>query len=553
MSTKLLIVGGVAGGATAAARARRIDENAEIVLFERGPYISFANCGLPYYVGQVITQRGDLLVTTKEDFAARYNVDIRDRTEVVSIDRKEKAITAANLETGTVYKESYDRLILSPGAEPVRPPLPGIDLDGIYPLRNIPDSDRIMDKLDQIQPKAAVVVGGGFIGLEMAENLAHRGLETTVVEMADQIMAPLDPEMAGMVQAHMESQGVQVHLQDPVQSFSAQGDRIETTTKSGRKLVADLVILSIGVRPEVKLAREAGLAVGSLGGISVDMTLRTSDPEIFAVGDAVEIRDLITGQPTLTALAGPANRQARVAADNAMGRRTIFKGTIGTSIVKVFDLTVAATGANEKNLTRYGIPYLVNYTHGRSHTTYFPGATEMALKVVFSPAEGRLLGAQIVGRDGVDKRIDVLATAIMTGLTVFDLEELELAYAPPFGAAKDPINIAGFAAANILKGDMDIALDREIEERMARGEVLIDLRGPDELEAVPPISGALHIPLPQLRGRLSELDPKKSYVPYCGEGMRGYIAHRILVQHGFSSRNLSGGLKLHGLGVKKSE
>jgi len=550
MGIKLLIVGGVAGGATAAARARRLDEGAEIILFERGEHISFANCGLPYYVGGIIAERNDLLVTTPEAFRKRYNIDIRVFSEVTAVHPGSREIEVRDQRAGVIYRESYDKLILSPGAEPIKPPLEGIEIDNIFNLRNIPDSDRIKQYLDKQRPRSAVVVGGGYIGLEMAENLVHRGVETTVVEILDQVMAPLDYEMAAIAHAHLKEKGVQCELGNGVKSFSRRGDRVLVSTQNGRVIECDLVIMSVGIRPENRLAKKAGLEIGERGGIKVDATMRTSDAHIYAVGDAVEVRDFVTGQPTMTALAGPANKQARIAADNALGRRSLFNGTTGTAIVKVFDLTVACTGASEKTLNQYKLPYLVSYTHSGSHASYYPGATSTAIKLLFSPSNGKILGAQIVGRDGVDKRIDVLATAIRGSMTVYDLEELELAYAPPYSSAKDPINIAGFVAANILKGDVENVTWRELASLDRDENILVDLRNKDELEKSGVIEGALHIPLPELRRRVPELDKGKTVIPFCAVGQRAYVGHRILVQQGFRSRNLSGGYRTY-LGAKE--
>jgi NADPH-dependent 2,4-dienoyl-CoA reductase/sulfur reductase-like enzyme/rhodanese-related sulfurtransferase len=550
METKLVIVGGVAGGATAAARARRLNEHARIVLFERGEHISFANCGLPYYIGGVIEDREKLLVTTSEAFMKRYRVDVRTNCEVTSIDRHLNEVHVRDIISGESLSESYDKLILAPGAEPMKPPIPGIDLEGVLHLRNIPDSDRIKDTIDRQGPESAVVVGGGFIGLEMAENLVHRGVKTTIVEMADQVMAPLDPEMAGIVHAHLKEQGVSLALGQTVSGFDRRDRGFLVLTAEGREIPCDMVILSIGVAPENTLAKNTGLELGERGHIKVDAAMATSDPNIYAVGDAVETRDLVTGFPTAIALAGPANKQGRIAADNAMGRRSVYKGALGTSIVQVFKQTIAGTGAGTKTLVKLGIPYLESYTHSGSHASYYPGSSPMAIKLLFSPGNGRILGAQIVGEEGVDKRIDVLATAIHGNMTVFDLEELELAYAPPYSSAKDPLNVAGFVAANILRGDMDIVHWHEYVEMQGDEEVLIDLRSAKEVEASGIIPGSLHIPLEELRSRLSELEKEKEYIPYCAVGMRGYLAHRILLQNGFTSRNLSGGYRTF-LGAKE--
>jgi len=550
MGTKLLIVGGVAGGATAAARARRLDERAEIILFERGEHISFANCGLPYYIGEVIKKREDLLVTTAEAFSDRYNIDVRIFSEVIAINTKNKQVEVKNIKTGETYKESYDKIILSPGAEPVKPTFKGIELDNIFNLRNIPDSEHIKAHVDIKRPESAVVVGGGFIGLEMAENLVHRGVKTTIVEILDQVMAPLDYEMAAMVHAHLKEKGVICELGNGVESFSKKGDRIIVLTNKGHSIECDIVILAIGIRPENRLAREAGLEIGTYGGIKVDATMRTSDPDIYAVGDAVEVKDFVTGIPTMTALAGPANKQGRIAADNALGRKSMFRGTLGSTVVKVFDLTIASTGASEKVLKRNKIPFLVSYTHSGSHASYYPGATMMAIKLIFSLSSGKILGAQIIGTKGVDKRIDVLATAIHGAMTVYDLEELELGYAPPYSSAKDPINIAGFVATNILKGDIENINWDDLGGLNRNQNILIDLRNKDELDTAGVIEGAVHIPLNELRQKLPELDKEKNYIPFCAVGLRAYLGHRILVQNGFQSKNLSGGYKTY-LGAKE--
>lgn len=550
MGTKLLIIGGVAGGATAAARARRLDEGAEIILFERGSHISYANCGLPYYIGGAIKNREDLLVTTPKKFMERYNIDVRVCSEVTAIDSQHKHIAVRDLNTGDTCEERYDKLILAPGAEPIKPPFEGVELEAIFNLRTIPDAEGIKNYTDAKNPESAVIVGGGYIGLEMAENLTLRGVKTTIIEMLDQVMTSLDYEMAAIVHAHLKEKGVHCVLGNRVTSLSEENGRIGILTNGGHHIDCDMVISSIGVTPENKLARDAGLEVGTRGGIVVDATMRTSDPDIYAVGDAVEVKDFVTGAPTMTALAGPANKEGRIAADNAMGRKSTFRGTIGTAVVKVFDLTVASTGATEKALKGNEIPYLASYTHPGSHASYFPGATMMAIKLVFSPSSGRILGAQIVGGEGVDKRIDVLATAIRGQMTVYDLEELELAYAPPYSSAKDPINIAGFVAANMLKGDLETINWDEIADIDRDKDVLVDLRNRDELDTAGTIEGAVHIPLNELRGELSGLDRSKSYIPFCAVGFRGYLAHRILVQNGFASKNLSGGYKTF-LGAKE--
>ena len=543
MDTKLLIIGGVAGGATAAARARRLNERAKIIILERGEHISFANCGLPYYIGGVIKDRDNLLVTTPEDFEARYDVEVRINSEVLSIATDKREILIRDSKYGRSYTESYDTIILAPGAEPVMPPIPGVELDGVFHLRDIPDSDKIKQIIGLKKTTSAVVVGGGFIGLEMAENLVIRGIETIVLEMGNQVMAPLDTEMAAIVHAHLKYRGVNLALGQRVKSIVSKDGRLWVSTEQGKEFGCDLVISAIGVTPENRLANEAGLKLGPRGHIQVDATMRTSNPHIYAVGDAVEIKDFVTGFPTAVALAGPANKQGRVAADNAMGRRSIYRGALGTSIVKVFDLAIASTGSNEKTLVRQGIPFMVSYTHSGSHASYYPGSSPMAIKLIFSPSSGNILGAQIVGSDGVDKRIDVLATAIHAGMTVLDLEELELAYAPPFSSAKDPVNMAGFVASNILKGDMDVAHWHELAALIQSGAVLLDLRGEEEIRAAGAIPDSIHIPLDKLREELPNLERNKEYIPYCAVGMRGYLAHRILIQNGFNSRNLSGGYR----------
>jgi NADPH-dependent 2,4-dienoyl-CoA reductase/sulfur reductase-like enzyme/rhodanese-related sulfurtransferase len=549
MPIKLLIVGGVAGGATAATRARRLDEHAEIVLFERGEHVSFANCGLPYFIGEIIKEREDLLLTTPEALRARYAIDVRNFSEVMAVDAAHKQVTVRNTQTGETYRESYDKLILSPGAEPMRPPIEGLDLENIFSLRNIPDTDRIKAFVDSRNPESAVVVGGGFIGLEMAENLVDRGVKTTVIEMLDQVMAPLDFEMACVVHRHLEDKGVDLELGNGVRGFSQQGERIKVSTTKGLDLECDLVILSIGVQPESKLAVEAGLEVGDRGGIVVDAKMTTSDPDIFAVGDAVETVDFLTRRPTMVPLAGPANKQGRMAADNVMGRESRFLGTLGTAIVKVFDLTVACTGLNEKSLEREGIPYLRSYTHSGSHAGYYPGAERLTIKLLFSPGDGKILGAQIIGKEGVDKRIDVIATAIHAAMTVHDLQALELAYAPPFSSAKDPVNIAGFVASNLLKGDVENVYWHDL---YAEENVLVDVRSSEEIEENGAVEGSLHIPLDELRERLKDLDRTKTYVLFCAIGLRGYIACRILVQNGFEAKNFSGGYEIYRCAVAET-
>ncbi len=535
---KVLIVGGVAGGASAAARLRRLDETAEIILFERGEYISFANCGLPYYIGNVITNRESLLVVTKEMMRDRFRLDIRTNCEVLSIDRGNKKVKVHDAVTNNEYHESYDKLILSPGAAPLRPPLPGVNGSRIYTLRNIPDTDAIRKVVDSGTVRSATVVGGGFIGIEMAENLKHRGVDVTLVEMLPQVMAPLDIEMAAIVHQHLKLKGVHLALGDGVAGFEEKGQRVTTTLASGQKVESDIVILAIGVKPEIKLAVEAGIETGR--GIVVNEAMLTSDPDIYAVGDAVEIREFQSGSQTLVPLAWPANKQGRIAADNIAGLRSVYQGTQGTSIVKAFDLTVATTGLNEKQLVKAGIPYLKTYTHSGHHAGYYPGAIPMSIKILFSPDDGKLLGAQIVGIEGVDKRIDVLATAIRARMTVFDIESLELAYAPPYSSAKDPAIMAAFVAGNVLSGRVRIIHWDQIAALDGKHDWLLDVRAEDEFE-LGSIEGATNIPVNALRERLGEIPADKRIVVFCQVGLRGYIACRILMAAGLDCVNLSGG------------
>lgn len=548
---KTIIIGGVAGGATAAARLRRNSEAAQIVLVERGPYISFANCGLPYHISGAIAEREQLLVTSAEAFHERYRVDVRVRTEAIAIDRANRTVRMRNLETGEEYDERYDRVLLSPGAEPVRPRLPGIESPRVFGLRNIPDLDRIMQHLDEMQPRRAVVIGGGFIGVEVAENLHERGLFVTLVEGADQILAPFDPEMAAIVHAHMREKHVELYLSAKVERFEDKADHTVVYLHNGKRLQADIVILAIGVRPETTLARAAGLEIGATGGIRVDEYLQTTDPAIFAVGDATEVTQTISGKPALIPLAGPANRQGRIAADNMLkGRHTAYKGTLGTAILKAFDLEAASTGLNEKQLRAAGVPYLRTITHGGSHASYYPGAMPISLKLIYTP-EGRILGAQAVGADGADKRIDVIATAIHAGMTVNDLADLELAYAPPFSSAKDPVNIAGYVAGNVLRGEHKVISWDELQARDPGSVQLIDVRTAEEFE-LGSIPGARHIDVNTLRERLDEVARDKPVVIFCQVGLRGYLAWKILQQSGFSDvLNLSGGYKTWAWAVEK--
>ncbi|HCI52725.1 MAG TPA: pyridine nucleotide-disulfide oxidoreductase [Gallionella sp.] len=551
---KVIIIGGVAGGATAAARIRRNDERAEILMIERGPYISFANCGLPYYISGTIEQRDQLLVTSEPAFEARYRVDVRSKTEAIAIDRNAKVVRLRDLASGDEYDESYDKLLLSPGAEPVRPKLPGIDSPRIFGLRNIPDLDRIMAHLEQHAPRRAVVIGGGFIGIEVAENLHEKGIFTTLVEGADQILLPLDYEMAAIVHSHMKDKNVELYLSDKVERFEDRDDHTVVYLGSGRRLQADMVVLAIGVRPETTLARACGLELGSTGGIKVDSYLQTSDPDIYAVGDAIEVTQFISGLQALIPLAGPANRQGRMAADNIVfGNAQQYRGTQSTSILKAFDLAAATTGLNEKQLTAAGIPFLSCITHSGSHASYYPGAKQISLKLLFTP-EGKILGAQAVGADGADKRIDVISTAIHGNLNVEDLAELELAYAPSFGAAKDPINIAGYVAVNLLNQSHEMIGWRELHERLLAKSSelqLIDVRTAEEYE-FGSIATARNFDVNQIREHLDELDRNAPVVVFCQIGLRGYLAYRILKQHGFTQvSNLSGGYKTYSWAVDK--
>ncbi|MCS2892212.1 DsrE/DsrF/DrsH-like family protein [Parabacteroides faecis] len=540
---KYLIVGGVAGGATVAARLRRIDENAEIILFERGKYVSYANCGLPYYIGGTIAERDKLFVQTAQGFTARFNIDIRTEQEVTAIHPKEKTVEITDINTARTYSENYDKLILSPGAEPLRPGIEGINSDKIFTLRNVPDTDTIKKYVSRSNPRHAVVVGGGFIGLEMAENLHQLGIQVAVVEMANQVMAPLDYSMAAIVHQLLTDKQVDLRLEDGVSRFEETPEGIIVHLRSGKQITTDLVILSIGVRPETRLAKEAGLSLGTLGGIAINDYMQTSDPDIYALGDAVEVRHLVTGKPALIPLAGPANKQGRIVANNIVyGNRETYPGTMGTSIAKVFDLTVAAAGANAKLLKREGITYQSSYTHSASHAGYYPGAVPMSVKILFSPENGQLLGAQIVGFDGVDKRIEMFAQVIQRKGTVYDLATLEHAYAPPYSSAKDPVNMAGYVAENILTQKVEIVHWRDITG-LQKDTLLLDVRTADEY-SLGTLPNAINIPVDELRTRLSELPKDKPIVVSCAVGLRGYLAYRILTQHGFKNvKNLSGGYK----------
>jgi len=561
---KVIIVGGVAGGASCAARLRRLDEKAEIIMVERGPYVSYANCGLPYHVGGVIEQEASLLVATEQMFRAQFAIDCRTRCEVVGISPKQKAVELKNHVSGEVTTEKYDKLVLSPGAAPIRPPLPGIDLPGIFSVRTVPDARNIREWLERgvaagscintytgfqtvTKPKRAVVVGGGFIGLEMVENLVHRGLEVTLVEKLNQVMPPLDPEMARIVERYMVKHGVRLELNDGVAGFQQSTDgSLEVLTSAGKRHPADIVILAIGVRPETALAKMAGIEIGQRGGIRVDEQMRTTNPDIFAVGDAVEVRDFVTGQWTLIPLAGPANRQGRIAADVIAGRDSRFRGTQGTSICQIFEAAIAQTGASEKILAQLGEKDFEKiYLYPNSHAGYYPGAKMLAIKVLFRKSDGRLLGAQVLGEDGVAKRIDSFAMALQMRCTIYDLEEAELCYAPPFGSAKDPVNFAGMVAANILRGDVPLGHWDSVD-----GGFLLDVRNPPEL-AVESVPGAFNIPLPQLRARLGELPRDREIHVFCRSAQRSYYATRILLQNGFEVRNISGGMLSRSMVVAK--
>lgn len=542
---KYIIVGGVAGGATAAARIRRLTEDAEIVLFEKGEHISYANCGLPYYIGGVIEDRDRLFVQTPEAFGKRFNIDVRILSEVTAIDAEAKQLTVHTAD-GKEYVESYDKLLLSPGASPVVLPLEGIDSKGIFTLRNVSDTDRIKAYMAEHKVKRAVIVGGGFIGLEMAENLKHAGAQVAVVEMANQVMAPIDFSMAALVHEHLQQQDVRLYLEQAVEGFSREGDELSVHFKSGVSLKADMVLLSIGVRAETHLAQTAGLKIGEMRGIWVDEYLQTSHEHIYAVGDAIEFPHPITGKSWLNFLAGPANRQARIVADNmVLGNRLKYEGSVGTSIAKVFDITVASTGLPAKRLKQMEMPYLSATIHSGSHAGYYPGSRQMDIKITFSPSDGRLYGAQIVGYEGVDTRINLYALAIKTGATVDDLTRLEHAYAPPFSSAKDPVAISGYVAGNILAGKMTPLYWRELEQADTTKVILVDVRTADEY-ALGTIGGAVNIPLDDLRERMGEIPTDVPVWLFCGVGLRGYLASNILKANGYRDvRNLIGGLKTY--------
>ena len=544
---KHLIIGGVAGGATAAARIRRNDEKAEIILFEKGEYISYANCGLPYYIGGTIKERDSLFVQTPKSFGQRFNIDVRTQNEVVAIDTEKREVRVKGRD-GKEYIESYDRLLLSPGATAVKPPIKGIESDGIFTLRNVYDTDRIKEYITKHRVRSAVVVGGGFVGLEMAENLHEAGAKVSVVEMAPQVMAPIDFSMVQIVHEHLVAKGVELYLGEGVVAFERSGDRVDVVLSSERTIPADIVILSIGVRPTTALAREANIALGEVGGISVDSFMQTSAEGVYAVGDAVEFQHPLLNKPWLNLLAGPANRQARIAADNMVfGNHTEYEGSIGTAIAKVFDITVASTGVPAKRLKELNTPYLTATIHPNSHANYYPGAMPMTIKVIFSPDNGKLLGAQIVGVDGVDKRIDSFAMAIKQGLSITSLMEIEHAYAPPYSSAKDPVAMSAYVAGNILNGKMTPLYWRDLLSTKSEERVLIDVRTPEEY-ALGTIDDAINIELDTLRERLSEIPRDKPIFLFCGVGLRGYLASNILKANGFSDvRNLIGGIRTYNI------
>ncbi len=544
MAKKVVIVGGVAAGASTAARLRRLDEDTQIVMVERGEYISFANCGLPYYVGGVIERRESLLIQTPRSMFRRFNIDVRNNSEVEEIIPQNKEVVIRNNLDGNVYNENYDYLVLCPGASPIVPNIPGADQPNVFTVRNVPDSDRIKHYIEMYQPQHAVVIGGGFIGLEMAEMLYELNLRVSIVEAADQLLGPLDPEMAAIVHSYLRSRDFEIHLQ--AQALSMEGaERVEKITlASGKSIPADLVIMGVGVRPEVGLAAQAGLAIGSTGGIQVDDYLRTSDPFIYAAGDAIQVTDFVTGQATLIPLASPANRQGWLVANNICGRAMKYTGAQGTSIVKIMDLTAAVTGKNEKSLQKLGIPYKSVHGLPHSHASYYPDSIRMTVKLIFDPENGQVLGAQIVGKEGVDKRIDVIATAIRARMTVFDLQELELAYAPPFSSAKDPVNMLAYAAGNIINHDIEVIHWPEVPHLVEEGALLIDARTAEDFREGA-VEGAYNIPVNEVRARLDEIPKDRELLVYCDQGLISYITSRILLANGYNVKNISGGYGLY--------
>ncbi|UJG42968.1 MAG: FAD-dependent oxidoreductase [Candidatus Heimdallarchaeum endolithica] len=548
MKKRIVIIGGVAGGASTAARYRRLNEFAEIVILERGPYVSFANCGLPYYIGKVIQEREKLVLMTPEKFKQFFNIDVRVMNEVTSIDREKKTVKVLNREVGKEYELSYDKLVLAPGAEPIRPPFRGMDGIPIFSLRNIPDTEKIYDFIEKNNPVTATVIGAGYIGLEMVENLSRRGIRVKVIELLDQVLPTLDREMAQFVHNELVLNRVKLILGDGVAGFekpTGGEGKYKVITQSGRKIETDLVILSIGIRPDTHLAKDCGLELTERGYIIVNEHMQTSDPDIYAVGDAVQVKNYITGKPTIVPLAGPANREGRIAADNLAGRKTTYKGSIGTAVLEVFDKTVAQTGLNEKQLKSLGITnYEKIYVHPQNHASYYPNAQEISMKLIFDTKDGRILGAQAVGGPGTEKRIDVIATVINFKGTVYDLENLELCYAPQFGCARDCVNMAGFVASNVMRGEVKIWHWNEAHRLKEEGATIIDVRGP-ELHAEGCIPGAINIPIGQLRERLDEIPKNQPVYLHCITGFTSYLAYRILKQHGFDPRNLTGGYKIY--------
>lgn len=542
---KVVIVGGVAGGASAAARLRRLDENAEIVMFEKGEFISFANCGLPYYVSGEIKEQSALTLQTPKSFNARFNVDVRILSEVIAINPDEKKVTVKKVVDGTTYEESYDELVLSMGADPIRPNIKGIESNKVFTIRNIPDTLRLKEYVDYKKPQRAVVVGGGFIGLEIAENIKAVGVDVTIVEMSNQVIAPIDYDMAAEVHCHLRSKGVKLMLNSALEEIEEKGNALEVTI-SGKKVETDMVVMAIGVKPESKMAVEAGIEVNSRGAIKVDSHMRTNIKNIYAIGDVIEITNFITKEKSYVPLAGPANKQGRIVADNICGLGTVYTGTQGSSVMKVFDITVASTGLNEKEAKRQGLDYGKVYTYSANHATYYPGASMMAIKTIYEKKTGKILGAQIVGRDGVDKRCDVYAVAIRANMTAYDLTNLELCYAPPYGSAKDPVNMAGYVIENTLTGKVEHICWDDLEAAKAdENGMLLDVRTEAEVANAGIIDGFINIPVDNLRERLSELDKSKTIYITCQIGLRGYIAARILSQLGHKCKNFGGGYRFY--------
>lgn len=542
---KVVIVGGVAGGASAAARLRRLDENAEIVMFEKGEFISFANCGLPYYVSGEIKEQSALTLQTPKSFNARFNVDVRILSEVIAINPDEKKVTVKKVVDGTTYEESYDELVLSMGADPIRPNIKGIESNKVFTIRNIPDTLRLKEYVDYKKPQRAVVVGGGFIGLEIAENIKAVGVDVTIVEMSNQVIAPIDYDMAAEVHCHLRSKGVKLMLNSALEEIEEKDNALEVTI-SGRKVETDMVVMAIGVKPESKMAIEAGIEVNSRGAIKVDSHMRTNIKNIYAIGDVIEITNFITKEKSYVPLAGPANKQGRIVADNICGLGTVYTGTQGSSVMKVFDITVASTGLNEKEAKRQVLDYGKVYTYSANHATYYPGASMMAIKTIYEKKTGKILGAQIVGRDGVDKRCDVYAVAIRANMTAYDLTNLELCYAPPYGSAKDPVNMAGYVIENTLTGKVEHICWEDLEAAKAdENGILLDVRTEAEVANAGIIDGFINIPVDNLRARISELDKSKTIYITCQIGLRGYIAARILSQLGYKCKNFSGGYRFY--------